>query len=245
MSNNSYFTDPWLFNCVNDPEQRAIWLAETRAIRYAQNNGDLVVAAEGNQADDLSHPVQDSTSPDDTTPVVRPVNNGCFVVPTEVSGVVGVTATGNKQLKSFYSSYGISEADVAAPGGDSILQVTPAAVNGRVLSTWPAALAGACLRKVFDGTALYCYAQGTSMASPHAAGVAALIVSQHPGASPAFVLARMQSTANPLSCPDATTLALYAFFPGVDDGVPQTCTGGTAHNSWYGSGEVDALAAVS
>ena len=46
-------------------------------------------------------------------------------MPVEVPGVVGVTATGDLSLKSFYSSYGISTADVAAPGGDSILQVTP------------------------------------------------------------------------------------------------------------------------
>ena len=245
VTNNSYFADPWLFNCLSDPEQRAIYTAESRAIRFAQSNGDLVVAAESNQADDLSHPVQDSTSPDDTTPVVRPVNNSCFVVPTEVPGVVGVTATGNLRLKSFYSSYGISTVDVAAPGGDSRLQLTAAAPNGRVLSTWPAALINNCLRKVFDGAATYCYQQGTSMASPHAAGVAALIVSQHPGASPSFVQARMQSTATRLACPDAATLALYSFFPGVDDGVPQTCSGGPAQNSWYGAGEVDALAAVS
>jgi hypothetical protein len=35
---------------------------------------------------------------------------------------VDVTATGNLREKSFYSSYGVSTADVAAPGGDSILQ---------------------------------------------------------------------------------------------------------------------------
>ena len=61
--------DPWLFNCKNDPEQRAIWTAERRAIKFAQSNGSLVVAAEGNQADDLSHPTVDATSPDNTTPV--------------------------------------------------------------------------------------------------------------------------------------------------------------------------------
>jgi len=47
------------------------------------------------------------TSPDDTTPVTRAITNACAVVPVEVPGVVGVTADGNKQLKSFYSSYGM------------------------------------------------------------------------------------------------------------------------------------------
>ena len=32
VTNNSYFADPWLFNCRNDPEQRAIFEAEPRAI---------------------------------------------------------------------------------------------------------------------------------------------------------------------------------------------------------------------
>ena len=89
VTNNSYFADPWLFNCRNDAEQRAIWTAERRAIKYAQNKGVLVVAAEGNQADDLSHPTLDATSPDDTNPVLRAISNACAVVPTEVPGVVG------------------------------------------------------------------------------------------------------------------------------------------------------------
>ncbi|MBO0815472.1 MAG: S8 family serine peptidase, partial [Actinobacteria bacterium] len=33
ITNNSYFADPWLFNCRNDPGQRAIWVAERRAIQ--------------------------------------------------------------------------------------------------------------------------------------------------------------------------------------------------------------------
>jgi hypothetical protein len=39
VTNNSYFADPWLFNCRNDPGQRAIWKAEQRAIRYAMQQG--------------------------------------------------------------------------------------------------------------------------------------------------------------------------------------------------------------
>jgi subtilisin family serine protease len=241
ITNNSYFADPWQFNCRNDPGQRVIWEAERRAIRFAQSQGTLVVAAEGNQADDLSHPTVDSTSPDNTTPVTRDITNACAVVPVEVPGVVGVTATGNLQEKSFYSSFGVSEADVAAPGGDSILQRTAAAPNGRVLSTWPASLINGCLRKVFDGTATYCYLQGTSMASPHAAGVAALLESAT-GKTGGALAAALQQATNPIPCPSDTSA--YDFFPAVDGGAPQTCQGGVGHNSWYGSGEVDALKAV-
>jgi subtilisin family serine protease len=239
VTNNSYFADPWLFNCKNDAEQRAIFSAEQRAIKYAQSQGVVVVAAEGNQSDDLAHPTQDRTSPDDTTPVVRDITNACAVVPVEVSGVIGVTANGNRQIKSFYSSYGMGSVQVIAPGGDSILQVTAAAANGRVLSTYPAGFP--CARPVVDGAATYCYLQGTSMASPHVAGLAALVASQHPNWSPGAISARISSTADPLACPDT---AQYAPFPAVDNRAPQVCTGGTGYNSFNGHGQVNALTAV-
>ncbi len=243
VTNNSYFADPWLFNCRNDAEQRAIWTAERRAIDYAMKQGVVVVAAEGNQADDLAHPTADATSPDDTNPVVRQISNDCAVVPTEVPGVIGVTANGNLGFKSFYSSYGVGSADVVAPGGDSVLQRTAAAPNGRVLSTYPASLINTCRRKVIDASgATYCYLQGTSMASPHAAGVAALIMS-HGVKSPGAVRAALDNSADPIPCPP--DVSIYSFFPAVDNGAAQACQGGAGYNSFNGHGQINALSAVS
>jgi lantibiotic leader peptide-processing serine protease len=266
VTNNSYFADPWEYNCRNDAGQRAIWKAEQRAIRYAQNQGVTVVASAGNDSDDVSHPTTDKTSPDDTTPVTRDITNACVVIPLEISGVVGVSATGSTtqgtsageyadNLKSYYSSYGVSVVDVTAPGGDRRF-FTPESVNGRVLSTWPATTPCAVPGPVDPGvpSAKYCWAQGTSMAGPHVAGVAALIVSRYGTASsaqngtmaPGQVASMLGSTADPQACPTTlpTTPSNYLSIRGVNSGAVQHCEGGPGHNSWYGNGQVDALNAV-
>jgi subtilase family serine protease len=82
------------------------------------------------------------------------------------------------------------------------------------------------------------------MASPHVAGVVALIESigvTNPGA----VQARIDNTADPMACPSAAQQAAYGFFPSVNNGAPKQCAGGPGYNSWFGHGQVDALAAVS
>jgi subtilisin family serine protease len=268
VTNNSYFADPFLFNCRNDPVQRAIWKAEKRAIQYAQQNGVTVVSAEGNESEDLAHPTRDITSPDDQpTADERDITNACVVIPVEIPGVIGVTATGSTQqtdndddptdyLKSFYSSIGVGVTDVTAPGGDSLFR-TPESVNGRVLSTYPANQP--CTRKQQEPTgdptyptALYCYLQGTSMASPHAAGVAALIVSvfgnagspQNGKMRPEQVAAFMQQTTDPQPCPTALPAGYEAIGTGTQTGLFYPCQGGPAYNSWYGNGRIDALNAV-
>ncbi len=80
------------------------------------------------------------------------------------------------------------------------------------------------------------------MASPHAAGVAALIVSTGV-TSPGAVTAKLEGPADPMACPP--DLSIYSFFPAVDNGAPQVCQGGAAYNSFNGHGQINALTAVS
>src|SRR2546423_506343 len=72
VTNNSYFADPFLFNCHNDPVQQAIWAAESRAILFAEQNGTRVVAALEKESECLAHPTTCSTSPHHATPVTPP-----------------------------------------------------------------------------------------------------------------------------------------------------------------------------
>jgi subtilisin family serine protease len=279
VTNNSYFVDPFLYNCRNDPAQRAIWKAIQRAVQFAQNQGVTVVSAAGNESDDLSHPALDVTSPDypPGSAEERAVTNACVVLPVELPGVIGVSATGDAQqtdgdddptdyLKSYYSSYGVSAVDVTGPGGDFYFGRSPRAVNGLVLSTWPAYLGCGRSQKQDTGaatypTAFYCYLQGTSMASPHVAGVAALVISrfgdlktpQNGKLRPSQVESYLQQTADPQPCPTAfpvgaagTSRAGQPYletFPQTS-GELQSCTGGPGHTSWYGAGRVDAFNAV-
>jgi len=235
VTNNSYFADPWQFNCRNDAGQRAIWKAEQRAIRYAMSKGVVVVAAQGNENIDLSKRNVDSISPDfpPGSAVEREVTNACVVVPVEIPGVIGVTANGYYQQKAYYSSYGVGVAQLTAPGGDNRFQrPQPVFPSGSILSTVPYYFCGG------PGSACYGSASGTSMASPHVAGVAALIVSQYGKLPQGAVQAQLTGTADPLDCPP------NPFVPGGIEAYSATCTGGSGYNGFFGHGQVNALNAV-
>ncbi len=243
--NMSFFADPWLFNCRNDKEQKAIIQQISAAARYAQQRGVVLVAAAGNEGIDLNHPVSDEISPDypPGAAETRPVNNSCVVLPTEIPGVVVVTATGAENLLSWYSTYG-NLTDVTAPGGSRFQTPTFDPNRGRVLSTYSAtatdlAQNAALGRLVQDSNGnYYAWANGTSMAAPHAAGVAALIRAAHPHMSRGAVVAALRSTATGMPCPAELD-------PGVEffDAPVQVCKGGIGSNNFYGAGLVNALAA--
>ncbi|MEU9984025.1 S8 family serine peptidase [Streptomyces sp. NPDC050856] len=227
VTNNSYYVDPWAYNCKNDPDQGALVEALGRATRYAERKGSVNVAAAGNASTDLAaDEVVDRTSPNDTTPVERVVNpRECPDIPTMLPGVVTVSSTGAKDLKASYSNYGLGVVDITAPGGDSTKYQPPQApaTNGLILSTVPGGKYG--------------YKAGTSMASPHVAGVAALIMSTRPHASPAAVKALLYRQADALACTDPYDI-------NGDGKADAVCEGGKRGNGFYGAGMTDALDAV-
>ena len=105
--------------------------------------------------------------------------------PANCAGVIAVAATGRTGGRARYSNFGAQVA-VAAPGGDGASGVLSTLNSGR---SGPLA----------DTYAVY---QGTSMAAPHVAGVAALMLAANTHLTPDEIATRLKSTARafPASC---------------------------------------------
>ena len=214
VTNNSYFVDPFEFYCDDQPDQHAAKEAVRRAVTWSTEQGVVHAAAAGNSSYDLANKTVDNGSPDDNTPVRRTINSTCNDIPTELDGVVTVSSvqrfpagTLSSRLSSF-SNRGLGVIDVAAPGSS-------------ILSTFPRTSAASG----------YASISGTSMASPHVAGVLALMKSAHPDWTPAQLIAELRQEADDKACGAATAGAV--------------CVGPEADNSYFGEGMVDALDAVS
>ena len=183
VSNSSYYMDPYAFWMPNEASQAAGLEAASRAVRYSKEHGVVNFAAEGNSDDDHDNPTIDKDSPNDVegAAVERNVAGGIDVPAMLNDSVLSVSAlklpTGAdpataKLERAGFSNYGKNSVDVAAPGQ-------------RIWSTMP----------TWEKDPPFGYLSGTSMASPHAAGVAALVKEIHPDYTADEVIALVKKQA--------------------------------------------------
>jgi subtilisin family serine protease len=167
-----------------------------RAVTYAHQNGVLVIASSGNEGIDGD-------------------KDGALIhLPSDTSHAVSISATApvgwgkdpsvSLDNPASYTNYGRSVISLAAPGGDFLYAFVDPAERCTV-----GGLNRVCY--VFDyvfssggvvGNSFYYYwSVGTSMAAPHAAGVAALAVSRHGKLNPAQLRTILERGADDLGQP--------------------------------------------
>ncbi|MDM8007556.1 MAG: S8 family serine peptidase [Phycisphaerae bacterium] len=221
VANMSFAVAEWMKNAPPEgvAEIDIAYSVAFRAIRWAEQQGTLLVAAAGNEALDLDG------------------GGNCVEFPRDVPGILAVAATAPRECWAFdhtvnldwpapYTDYGQRVIDLAAPGGSA----NPS------LSTEFVTLGGATFRAFafnmvlstssdFGATSDYekkgswNFAGGTSSAAPHVCGVAALAIQAHGSdLTPAQIRTILEQSADDLGD------------PGNDD--------------FYGAGRVNALRAV-
>lgn len=152
-----------------------------QVLTYVQRKGTLVVVAAGNQNTDLDHDGNQYRVYCSSPGVVCVSATG----PTAAAGVDGPFT--DVDARAPYSNYGRSVVSVAAPGGAA-------------MPVWAACSTFSLVFPVCQTGAFVLGANGTSAASPNAAGVAALIA-EDVGHDPARIRARLQQTADDLGEP--------------------------------------------
>jgi subtilisin family serine protease len=164
-----------------------------QTLNYAHQKGTTLVVSAGNDAIDIDHDGNGYKAYCSAPNVICVSATGPTAVPANVNG-----PWENPDALASYSNFGRSAINVAAPGGNAV-SVT-AACSGFTIVTSILV----CRQRVYNSptswSGFVVGLSGTSMAAPHAAGVAALIAAEGI-TGPAQIRARLQQTADDLGAP--------------------------------------------
>jgi subtilisin family serine protease len=210
LDDNGTPDDPSDDKIINDAKAtQELLVAISKATGYATKHGVTIIASAGNDANDGNKDQSLAHIPADATGVIS-------ISATAPMGWATAPLTTNLDRFASYSNYGTSAIDFAAPGGDFAYPTNELVVfRGVRQYVWALDMV---LSTAKNGG--YTWMAGTSMAAPHATGVAALIIGKNGGQmDPARVEAILRASADDLGK------------PGRDE--------------FYGHGRINALRAVS
>jgi lantibiotic leader peptide-processing serine protease len=183
-----------------------------RVFNYAKQKGMLIVVAAGNSGEDLQHNGNEYVTFCDAPHVI------C------VSAVGLPTWDGNPDTPAFYTNYGRSQVSVAAPGGNAVLNpdgtvkpstgwpwIQPPATTSNASFVWSYCAKQSLvilkdeddvhgdlfLTSCINGNRLNGYI-GTSQASPHVAGLAALLIAEKGKGQPEQIKNIIENSADPI-----------------------------------------------
>jgi lantibiotic leader peptide-processing serine protease len=172
-------------------EAQGIVPAFNKAVNHAHSKGIFIVAASGNDGEDLQH------------------NANRISVPCETGVLSCISGTASNDALAHYSNYGTNAISNAAPGGD-FTQGLPIPFGGvlSLCSSHSTDPALAFCKPVNTPLGMlgiqYAFGEGTSAAAPHVAALGALLDSQYGGAlNGSQILTAIQQNADDLGKPGA------------------------------------------